>query len=234
MDHPSLASVCGRCRCTDNSPSTLLAASSAPSCSVCLGLLHLESLLPSITQSVTSANYEFSDFQLQLSLPSVLPLRQAWLQHRLPGAVELKDAVRVLLTPALEQALSRPHHSGSVLTIRVTATCSKADEDLALLRMPGKYKKEPNAKSIAQAVEHVDAALLSSYHPKPYTAVFRTEVSHQPLYVGGSYLKLSRQVSQSPWLIEGEDQPSLSVQQLVGAPLQQAFGCASYSLHASV
>lgn len=54
------------------------------------------------------------------------------------------------------------------------------------------------------------------------------------MYLGGSYLKFSRRVSQSPWLIEGEDQPTLSVQELVGGPMQEAFACASYLLHGSV
>lgn len=231
-----MASVCGRCRgrAKDCSPAVLLAAPSAAQCPACLGLLHLERLVESITLAVQTARYEFTDFLLELALPNALQLREAWFQHHLPGALEIKEALRWLLIPALERTLGKPSKPASLFVIRVTASCAEAEADLALLRFPGKRRQELSTKAVALAIEQLGAAVLASYMPVAYTADVRTEVSHEPVYLGGSYLKLSRRVSQSPWLIEGEDQPTLSVQELVGKPLQEAFACASCLLHGSV
>lgn len=231
-----MASVCSRCRerRQGRTPTEMLAAKCSTHCPACLGLLHIEDLTETIRQAVDAARYEFTDFQLEFALPNGFQLRHAWLQQHQPDALEIKETLRCLLTPALERSLDKPCRPGSTFLIRVTASCPEADSDLALLRVPGKRRQELSTKAVAQAIEQLGAEVLASYNPQAYAAEVRTQVSREPLYVGGSYLKFSRRVSQSPWLVEGEDQPTLSVQELVGKPLQDAFACASYSLHGSV
>ena len=48
---------------------------------------------------------------------------------------------------------------------------------------------------------------------------------HQPLFIGGRYNKFSRELSQSPWIVDGVKKTEYSVQELIVPAVQQKFGC---------
>jgi tRNA pseudouridine synthase 10 len=49
----------------------------------------------------------------------------------------------------------------------------------------------------------------------------KMEFSRAPIFLAGKYLKLSRQMSQSPWIIQGQRLTESSVEEFIGEALQQ-------------
>ncbi len=50
-------------------------------------------------------------------------------------------------------------------------------------------------------------------------------LEHSAIYVGGKYIKLSREISQSPWIINGERLTETSVSECIGEILRERFKC---------
>ena len=50
-------------------------------------------------------------------------------------------------------------------------------------------------------------------------------LEHSAVYVGGRYIKLSREISQSPWIINGEKLAKTSVSECIGEILREKFRC---------
>ncbi|XP_053981650.1 tRNA pseudouridine synthase Pus10 [Hylaeus anthracinus] len=51
--------------------------------------------------------------------------------------------------------------------------------------------------------------------------------SHSSIFIGGRYNKLSRELSQTPWFINGEKKMQTSVQDILGNPIAEAVGAQS-------
>ena len=250
--------ACGRCLLR-TSPTCTYAyyratpdPQSSPTCPVCLGVLHHESYLDRVVAAVQGSNYEFSSYKLQVALPPSLMLRQVWLQHKLGAdtGVDVKDVLKWGFSADLAKRLGKPFSPDSRFIVKLTFECDEADRDLHLLRRlvpgllmhEGKTKRpvidEFSTKALLQGIGKLSPGdwdgVLSTYTPQSFPAKLQVELTHLPIFVAGSYLKYSRKLSQSPWLIEGEDQPTGSIQELIGEPLKEAFRCATYSLHGSV
>ncbi|XP_062226430.1 uncharacterized protein LOC133924755 [Phragmites australis] len=54
-----------------------------------------------------------------------------------------------------------------------------------------------------------------------------------PIYIGGRYLKLSRNVSQSCWIIDDERMGEASVEEIIGENVRAICRCDSYKFHAA-
>eukprot|EP00933_Yihiella_yeosuensis_P046467 TRINITY_DN4199_c2_g2_i1.p1 TRINITY_DN4199_c2_g2~~TRINITY_DN4199_c2_g2_i1.p1 ORF type:complete len:322 (+),score=75.04 TRINITY_DN4199_c2_g2_i1:37-966(+) len=58
------------------------------------------------------------------------------------------------------------------------------------------------------------------------------ELGRESFYFRGRYLKLSRRMPQSPWLIDGERKGDSSVEELITGPAAQLFGSSECKFHA--
>jgi len=63
-------------------------------------------------------------------------------------------------------------------------------------------------------------------------AVLAVNIGRESLYLSGRYLKLSRGIPQSPWIIDGERKGESSVEELVSGPLAKLFGANETRFHA--
>lgn len=55
----------------------------------------------------------------------------------------------------------------------------------------------------------------------------------RPIYIGGRYLKFSRNISQSPWVVEEERMGDASVQELIAEKVTPAFQADDYKFSAA-
>ena len=69
---------------------------------------------------------------------------------------------------------------------------------------------------------------------KPYAFGMQVSLSHNPVYIYGNYLKLSRLISQTPWSVDGGDEIQDSVQDAISRTLTEEFQGTTGILHSSV
>jgi len=63
-------------------------------------------------------------------------------------------------------------------------------------------------------------------------AIMVVDIGREGLYLSGRYVKLSRGIPQSPWIIDGERKGESSVEELVTGPLAKLFGAKETRFHA--
>mmetsp|Transcript_129137 Transcript_129137/g.251450 ORF Transcript_129137/g.251450 Transcript_129137/m.251450 type:complete len:558 (+) Transcript_129137:29-1702(+) len=63
-------------------------------------------------------------------------------------------------------------------------------------------------------------------------AMLVVDIGREGLYLSGRYVKLSRRIPQSPWIIDGERKGESSVEELVTGPLAKLFGAKETRFHA--
>lgn len=252
-----MALPCGRCALRLASGSTyegFMAARevrSRPDCPACLGLLDHESYIDKVVAEVKAGQYEFEDYRLTVAVPASLFLRQHWLQSQAKATLcaDVKDVLKWGLSYDLARRLDKPFSPASPFLIQLSFLSPQADQDLYQFKslIPGliinerKTKKntpdEFSLRAMQESLKHTPDAwtsALSHYEPQTCPVDLQVALSMQPVFLAGSYMKYSRRLSQSPWLIEGEDKPMSSVQEILGEPLKAAFACESYTLHGSV
>lgn len=60
--------------------------------------------------------------------------------------------------------------------------------------------------------------------PDTYVKCISVESKHNPIYFAGRYCKYSRELSQSPWIIDGVKTMETSVQEIIFQELSEVFG----------
>lgn len=85
-------------------------------------------------------------------------------------------------------------------------------------------------KAVQTALERTPSGILKM-HAKippeiPNTSVkcVSVECKHNPIYFAGRYCKYSRELSQSPWIIDGVKTMETSVQEIIFKELTEVFG----------
>lgn len=253
-----MALPCGRCALRLASGSTyegFMAAREVRGrvdCPACLGILDHESYIDQVVAEVQAGQYEFEDYRLTVAVPPSLVIRQHWLQHqaKAPLCADVKDVLKWGLSYDLARRLNRPFSPASPFLIQLSFLSPQADHDLYQFKslIPGliiderKTKRttpdEFSLRAITESMKQVSSEAwshaFSLYEPHDCPFELKVELSMHHIYLAGSYMKYSRRLSQSPWFIEGEDKPMGSVQEILGEPLKELFGCESYSLHGSV
>ena len=158
-----------------------------------------------------------------------------------PSIASLKDFIKTRLSQQLEKKLLLTHSTDSPFEITIsidTATVSK--EVTTLLQClqdkqnaDVKKKKSPKQFSLQYINYLLSTAtagdfLESGLQPLPrFSNLCKCLVTfyHQPVFIGGRYNKYSRELSQSPWLIDGVKKTEHSVQELIVPVVQQKFSC---------
>ncbi|GAU12229.1 hypothetical protein TSUD_01960, partial [Trifolium subterraneum] len=223
-------------------------------CTLCLGILQFRfhnnnnnnnnndvPLL--ISQMVKREGYHCDSFSLEVSIPPIVLQNdnylssymkikygsQPWFQQT---CISAKDALKFSLLDPLQNLLECKSSAGS-LRIRLTYTASKeadkcsdndADNECNLV----------GQKSISSSLENESSdcckfLLEMANEPCHFTYLcYRT-----PLYFGGRYLKYSRNVSQTRWIIDDERMGEASVEEIIGGNILQVCQADSFKFHAA-
>ncbi|MCO5571242.1 hypothetical protein L7F22_024978 [Adiantum nelumboides] len=169
-------------------------------------------------------------------------------KHLSEHVVSLKEALKWALIKPLQEALQAVYDCGSTFKI---VLLYKHPETVSQLGFPGcslKRKRKEGSGDCTEPVESLAAIqrCLASLSCKDFNAIYsippakcedacKLDVSchRTSIFIGGRYLKYSRNVSQSPWLIDEDRKGAGSVQEVIADVVFPPFKGDSYKFHAS-
>ncbi|KAK7376663.1 hypothetical protein VNO80_02077 [Phaseolus coccineus] len=209
-----------------------------------------------IADTVKRHAYQFHTFSLEVSIPPIIlhndnSLRsymktkfgsQPWFQENLhTGCISTKDALKSSLIYPLENLLECKSSMGS-FRIRLTYTHAKASKgdqkgsdsaETCKRRKIGESNidgERPFSNSLENDSSDCCEFLLEKANEPCHFAFF---CYRTPLYFGGRYLKYSRNVSQTCWIIDDERMGEASVEEIIGGNILQACQGDSFKFHAA-
>uniref|UniRef100_A0A0E0PCL6 tRNA pseudouridine(55) synthase n=1 Tax=Oryza rufipogon TaxID=4529 RepID=A0A0E0PCL6_ORYRU len=173
--------------------------------------------------------------------------------------MSVKEALRILLVPSVEKQMNVKHGNNS-FRIRLTYTHDEGSQKLLRL-LPNdrgrKRKTESRDGSSKRGSTDDDKQILSEsdafinknlegIQDQDFRSLFQLppekvlEPCHlviscqrSPIYIGGRYLKLSRNVSQSCWIIDDERMGEASVEEIIGENVRAICKGDGYKFHAA-
>ncbi|XP_034827749.1 putative tRNA pseudouridine synthase Pus10 [Maniola hyperantus] len=197
--------------------------------------------------------YECKTFACALSAPIATLLRERAITLRLaeefPGyddktLTALKEAWKWSFGVRLAAEIDKTLDSGAISPLLVTLNYDYADDlqELEILKQVSpqlfeerskqkrRFVTEFTRRSVEQAL---DSATLSSLRAAggggglPAVAVramcIGAVCTHAPMYLAGRYIKLSRNLPQSPWILDGKRVLPSSVQEIIYKPLADFY-----------
>ncbi|NWH83732.1 PUS10 synthase, partial [Aegithalos caudatus] len=232
-------------------------------CNVCLGVLQEfceADFVKKVCQKVNSADYQFTSFVFSVSLPPQLSVREraAWLgvkqQMRNLGLplpkddiVQLKEAYKWIIHPQLSEELGVPADGKSLFEVSVVFAHPETDEECHFLATacPDCFKPAKNKQSVftrmavIKALEKIKEEDFLKHFPCPPSSpknlcdALEIQCNNGAVFVAGRYNKYSRNLPQTPWIIDGERKLESSVEELISEHLMAEFKADSFNFSSS-
>ncbi|XP_064960876.1 uncharacterized protein LOC135610375 isoform X2 [Musa acuminata AAA Group] len=215
-----------------------------------------------IAELVKQEDYDIDGFSFEVSIPPVVVANERairlymknkyeceeWFSTKfLCERISVKDALRSSITASLEKHLASRSLQSSLandLPCKRAKTGSKDN----VVKADGSHEK-PLRDSDEQSCSESDAAVLRALDgmqdhvfcerfklPPEKTSKschLITTCYRVPMYVGGRYLKISRKVSQTRWVIDDERMGEASVEEIIGKNVLSVCRGDSYKFHAA-
>ncbi|CAJ0751921.1 19683_t:CDS:10 [Entrophospora sp. SA101] len=181
-------------------------------------------------------------------------LREKNIEVAFSLVTNLKDAFKCLLGWSIEKQLELEYRTESPFKITVEYFHEESQKNHTFLtkipsaefnikkkRVKGKFFTSGDSRqNIYNSLKKISNDEFIKYcdeHP-PKTIQHKWQIKsiileHNPVYVGGRYLKLSREMSQTPWIINDVRLAETSVSECIGELLREKFMCDSYIFVAS-
>ncbi|KAI7690131.1 Putative tRNA pseudouridine synthase Pus10 [Sarcoptes scabiei] len=222
-------SNCSDIHLTNPSDGEISSLQNTAICCCCLNLLEENFIAAKVKQIVETVHNQavFKDFRLQISLPFILTLRNLYFARLFKidyeETIHCKDVLKTFLNARLEQATTASHNIDSDNIIDFDhQSCSDEYELLRKIHKESlnrkQFKSMPttriNHTSLIKIFEEITDEQLDRFDLIELNTECKLNVSikREPLYIAGRYLKLSRNVSQTPWSVASVA-PTSSVQE---------------------
>lgn len=223
-------------------------------CPACLGILQqfaCDAFYSQIVQKVKESDFEFSDYQFSVMVPTSTILRQHAVFVYLLGKYEsvydgkeggipsIKDVWKWVAGPPFSKLLGSPFLMRSSFDILINVSYKPSDQECTFLLdvFPNTFRRRKVKKGayetftragVAKAMEDISSKDFSrrfSCPPKAPKEVCTCDItiSHDAVFVAGRYQKFSRVLSQTPWVVEGVTKMDSSVQELSCQVMLQKF-----------
>ncbi|KAL6481820.1 hypothetical protein MHYP_G00099000 [Metynnis hypsauchen] len=232
-------------------------------CVACLGVLQDFCDLSYTTQVcevVRKADYKFDSLVLAVSLPAQLSVREhsCWLHIKKEvkeksmcldkeDVVQVKDAFKWAIQGMVGKELGTPVLTNSLFEVSVGFTHSETEADCHFLATtcsdcfkPTKNKASVFTRmAVVKALEKIsDAKFLRHYPCPPVRPASKctpvdTTCLHASVFIAGRYNKFSRELPQTPWVIDGERRMEGSVEELIADPLLSSFRADGFNFSSS-
>ncbi|KAL4579039.1 hypothetical protein LXL04_015174 [Taraxacum kok-saghyz] len=215
---------------------------------------HAEDFAMAVAESVKEKGHEIASFTLEVSLPTLITeneqmilsyikenyASEVWFQEKFSSEhISVKDALKLSMTNPLEKLLG-VKSGDSEFRIRLTFehVDSTSAENKAGKNQGNKRIKsgisitgEDNGlvKCTNGTIQSGDVSDLKVVQPCHMTLV----CSRSPIFIGGRYLKFSRNVSQTRWIIDDERKGEASVEELIGGNILPMCNGDGYKFHAA-
>ncbi|XP_059161155.1 tRNA pseudouridine synthase Pus10-like [Physella acuta] len=232
-----------------------------PGCLGILQKFAEDSFLNQILDKVKADGYQFSDHQCSLIVPVSLIVRQKALYVHLKQLfgesykgsedkiASVKDVWKWSCGYRLAGLLDATFQNRSQFDILMTFKYEDSDKECAFLldTQPDTFRKRKQRKfgyetytraNVAKALNEISD---SKFHDSvtcppviPHSECKCTiSCSHDAIFIAGRYQKYSRELSQTPWLIDGKRIMEGSVQELICDPILKTFKPTDYRLSSS-
>ncbi|XP_060755557.1 putative tRNA pseudouridine synthase Pus10 [Neoarius graeffei] len=222
-------------------------------CVVCVGVLqHFcnQSYAKQVSEVVRKGEYQFDSLMLAVSLPAQLSVREhsCWLHIKKEvreknmcldkeDVVQVKDAFKWAVQGLVGKELGASVLTNSAFEVSVGFAHPETDRDCHFLatECPDCFKPTKNKASVftrmavVKALDKIsDAKFLRRYpcppvSPSSQCTPLETTCLHASVFIAGRYNKFSRELPQTPWVIDGERRMEGSVEELIANPLLSAF-----------
>ncbi|XP_057974327.1 uncharacterized protein LOC131162156 [Malania oleifera] len=213
-------------------------------------------LAASIADLVKQEGHQIDNFSLEVSVPPIVVENEnavwfymekkygseLWFQEKfLSERISAKDALKLSITNALEKLLDVKSGLGS-LRIRLTYTHTKASmkvQNFSEAVLGCKKKKTECSDFSGSEIDSRSRDHELTKHPhflpeKVCQACCLTYLCYRtPTYIGGRYVKYSRNVSQTRWVIEDERMGEASVEEIIGSNILPMCRGDNYKFHAA-
>ncbi|XP_042735347.1 tRNA pseudouridine synthase Pus10 isoform X1 [Lagopus leucura] len=232
-------------------------------CNVCLGILQEFceiDFVKKMCEKVNSSDYQFTSFVFSVSLPPQLSVREhaAWLLVKQEmgklglslakdDIVQLKEAYKWIIHPQLSEELGVPTDGKSLFEVSVVFAHPETDEECHFLATvcPDCFKPAKNKQSVftrmavIKALEKIKEEDFLKHFPCPPSSpknlcvALEIQCNNGAVFVAGRYNKYSRNLPQTPWIIDGERKLESSVEELISEHLMAEFKADSFNFSSS-
>ncbi|XP_015119406.1 putative tRNA pseudouridine synthase Pus10 [Diachasma alloeum] len=176
---------------------------------------------------------------LDISIRQNLDLPPNDLAHLFLKIESIKDVWKIQMLPRIEAAISKRSISGPtpspfLIDISLIHDRDESDYEYLLKKCDPNFHERRNRNvkysrnNIEKVLSTIDKEKFAEFFAippgKPMGPIVLDKIScsHAGVFIGGRYNKLSRELSQTPWFINGEKKMESSVQELLCGPLIEA------------
>ncbi|XP_054721554.1 tRNA pseudouridine synthase Pus10-like [Uloborus diversus] len=215
-----------------------------------------------IQEEIAASGHVFQDFVLQVSVPVVMDLRdmlfylflkETFGEEYSLSATDIpsaKDAWKWVTGPLLGKATGAAFNPGS--NFRISVHISYLDTPLECLPLlqkcpeafPNRKKKKGRSEiiytrtAVMKALTSLSSQVQTLFSLPPTSpsrgcSFEQVSCCHCPLYLGGRYNKYSRELSQTPWVVDGERRMESSVSELISDVVKRTIKCCDIVFSAS-
>ncbi|XP_076442990.1 tRNA pseudouridine synthase Pus10-like isoform X2 [Babylonia areolata] len=177
------------------------------------------------------------------------PVPRATFEDKEEKIATIKDVFKWSSGPSLSQLLGVPFQMRSAFDILLNLTYKPSDQECHFLldTFPGTFRRRKVKKGDHETFTRASVQkVLGDMMPSDFSRKFSCppaapreactcdiSVSHDAVFVAGRYQKYSRELSQTPWIIDGELKMQSSVQDLVCQVILGRFRPADHKFSAS-
>uniref|UniRef100_A0A8C3KIX1 tRNA pseudouridine synthase Pus10 n=1 Tax=Calidris pygmaea TaxID=425635 RepID=A0A8C3KIX1_9CHAR len=239
-----------------NNENTAMENSAVKVCNVCLGILQEfceVDFVKKVCQKVNSSDYQFTSFVFSVSLPPQLSVREraAWLLVKQETGklglslakediVQLKEAYKWIIHPQLSEELGVPADGKSLFEVSVVFAHPETDEEC---RLDSSFyftvQSVFTRMAVIKALEKIKEEDFLKHFPCPpsspknLSVALEIQCNNGAVFVAGRYNKYSRNLPQTPWIIDGERKLESSVEELISEHLMAEFKADSFNFSSS-
>ncbi|OXB76134.1 UNVERIFIED_CONTAM: hypothetical protein H355_005345 [Colinus virginianus] len=161
--------------------------------------------------------------------------------------VQLKEAYKWIIHPQLSEELGFPADGKSLFEVSVVFAHPETDEECHFLATvcPDCFKPAKNKQSVftrmavVKALEKIKEQDFLKHFPCPPSSpknlcvALEIQCNNGAVFVAGRYNKYSRNLPQTPWIIDGERKMESSVEELISEHLMAQFKADSFNFSSS-
>ncbi|CAF0902277.1 unnamed protein product [Brachionus calyciflorus] len=186
---------------------------------------------------------------IELLLESI-PISEISLRLYNPKCLSVKELWKILTFHPLEVIMGKLYNHTSLFDVKTKFTIedSALEADTRLLdtrsisipekKLSKKARLQKEIQEVGFTKPNVDLVIKESnlekfkkYYTLPFTRTmsnFDLECTHDPIFLAGRYLKFSRILSQTKWIIEGARKFSSSIEEIMGEVLSRELGATGF------
>uniref|UniRef100_K7EEN0 tRNA pseudouridine synthase Pus10 n=1 Tax=Ornithorhynchus anatinus TaxID=9258 RepID=K7EEN0_ORNAN len=224
-------------------------------CNVCLGVLQEfceKDFIKKVCQKVDSSGYQFANLVFSVSFPPQLSVREhaAWLLVKQEmgkqglllerdGVIQLKEAYKWITHPLFSEELGVPVDGKSPFEVCVIFAHPETDEDSLDENKLFSFIWVLWIQYELWGILTHKIFLLHRWFPCPPSlpkavcTALEIQCAHSAVFVAGRYNKYSRNLPQTPWIIDGERKLESSVEELISDHLVTMFKAESFNFSSS-